>query len=606
MTTQVAVQRSTDLRDVLPIKFGKSFGWLHAGYCDVGVVICPGTGRDARSGYTAFRLLASELARTGYPTLRFDYPGAGDSLDLDGDEPCAAWLDSVRQAADRMRATGVQRIVLCGYRVGALLAATVAADRDDVAGLILIDPTTSGVLYLRELAVEQSMMSDGPGADDGRIEAEGIVLTSASDAPFRALDLMKLRSSPAPRALILASSKRPGNTKLADRLALLGAEVEQDTFEPMHEFAAGGMIDPKPPSDRIQDWLGPATPTAFRPTPAPAEAVELHGKLGSFVEHPLRFGAGQRLFGMLCRPHHEAMPGFVMVIGNAGAASHHGYAGFTVRLARRLAEAGYASLRMDYAGIGESVSEQPTHIFEADRMTDTAEAIDVLQRLGFTRFGAGGLCSAGYHGLQAGLADHRIEIMVMLNPSTFHWPKGQDFEQFIQNNSRSTNFYVETMMGRNGWKRLLRGELNVLRAVRTVRTHMLRRVKAMGLQAAGLAGWRRRAATPRQAMARLSSRGVRTLVIMGTIDAGLDVLQAHFGRGGRWLASLPGATLQLMDDVDHSLTRVAMHESVASGVIQFLRTAQPAAHPATSMAKASAPCNAPVGREAAWLKHASS
>ena len=599
MTIQTMRRLALRERDIVPVTFGKCFGYLHTGHCDVGVVVCSGTGRDARGSYGAFRLLASGLARIGYPTLRFDYPGAGDSPALDGGEPCGAWLASVNDAADQMRAIGVERIVFCGHRLGALLAASVAFRRDDVGGLILIDPTISGALYLRELEIEQDMMSDGPGAGDGRLECEGIVLTPASDAPFRGLDLMKLPSRPAPRALILASSKRPANAKLADRLTALGAEVEQDLFPPMLELAPGGLIDPKPPLDRIGQWLGPATPTAFRPASLPPSPVVLPDKSGHFTERPVQFGPSQRLFGMLCCPHQDAVPGFVVVIGNAGAVSHHGYAGFAILLARQLAKAGYASLRMDYAGIGESVSELPTHIYETDRITDTAEAIDALQRLGFERFGAAGLCSGAYHSLQAGLADRRIETLIMLNPSTFFWPKGQDFAQFIQNNTRSTKFYVETMMGRKGWQRLLRGELNVPRAIRTAQTHLSRRAKAMGVRAAGLTGWQGRAAAPRQAMARLSARGVRTLVILGTIDAGLDVLQAHFGRGGRWLAALPGVTLRLMGTVDHSLTRVAMHESVTAAVIRFLRAAHPPAGLKTIAGETLAAADALSDQEAA-------
>ncbi len=378
MTAQTIRLSNADGHDIAPVAFGACFGYLHGGYCDVGIVICSGTGRDARGSYGAFRLLASGLSRAGYPTLRFDYPGAGDSPALDGEEPCGAWLASVNDAADRMRDTGVKQIIFCGHRLGALLAASVAARRRDVGGLILIDPAISGALYLRELAIEQEMMSDGPGAGDGRLECEGIVLTPASDAPFRVLDLMKLHSSPASRALILASSKRPANARLADRLTALGADVEQELFTPMLEFATGGLVDPKPPLQRIAQWLGPAKPTAFRPALLPPSPVELPDKLGRFTERPLQFGAGRRLFGMLCRPNREIIPGFVVVIGNPGAASHHGYAGFTVRLARQLASAGYASLRMDYAGIGESVSEQPTHIYQTDRIGDTAAAIDAL------------------------------------------------------------------------------------------------------------------------------------------------------------------------------------------------------------------------------------
>ncbi len=598
MTSTNMMCRPAGLDDVLPVTFGKSFGWLHPGRCDTGVIICHATGWDAHGSYGAFRRMAAELASLGYPTLRFDYPGVGDALELDGDEPCAAWLDSVGRACDHMRATRVKHIVLCGHRVGALLAAFVAVRRDDVSGLILVDPVALGTLYLRELALEQTLTSDAPGPEDGRIEAEGIVLTSASAAPFRALSLLSLQRIPASRILILASQKRPANAKIADRLASLGAEVEQDAIEPMREFSTNGLIDPKPPLDRIHRWLGPATPSSFSPAHPPSCAVELNGGAG-FTEHPIRFGAGQRLFGMLCRPRSETLPGFVLVIGTAGGTCHHGNARFTVLLARRLAEAGYASLRMDYAGIGESVSDQPTHVYATDRRTDVAEAIEALQLEGFSRFGAGGLCSGAFHSLQASLADRRIETLVMLNPSTFSWSKDQDFAKFIQSSTRSTGFYMETMMGRKGWKRLLRGELDVFKAIRTVWSHMARRLRALGSHAAERAGWQGPGATPRQAMARVSARGVRTLVVIGTIDAGADVLKAHFGSGGHWLAALPGTTLRLTLRVDHALTRVFMQEAIAATLIDFLRARLDSTKPDLSKGRVLPTAGLPGDRAAA-------
>jgi len=81
-----------------PVSFDGCLGWLHSdGGSNRGVVICPGGDYEALSIHQTFRVLADRIAAAGLPTLRFDYPGTGDSLDRNGANPGAA----VRVAAIR-------------------------------------------------------------------------------------------------------------------------------------------------------------------------------------------------------------------------------------------------------------------------------------------------------------------------------------------------------------------------------------------------------------------------------------------------------------------------------------------------------------------------
>ena len=102
-----------------PVAFNDCFGWLHgpaggAPAGDVGVVICQGLMRDGLLAHCSLRMLGDELAAAGYWTLRFDYPGTGDSLDGAVAEAGGHWnafLKSIDQAADWLRATsGVKRL----------------------------------------------------------------------------------------------------------------------------------------------------------------------------------------------------------------------------------------------------------------------------------------------------------------------------------------------------------------------------------------------------------------------------------------------------------------------------------------------------------------
>ena len=109
---------------------------------DVGVVIVVG-GPQVRTGsHRQFTLLARHLASAGYPVLRFDVRGMGDSTGaqrdfqaVDDDIDCA--IQALRQ-----RRPGVQRVVLWGLCDGAS-ASLLFANRgigSRLAGLCLLNP----------------------------------------------------------------------------------------------------------------------------------------------------------------------------------------------------------------------------------------------------------------------------------------------------------------------------------------------------------------------------------------------------------------------------------------------------------------------------------
>jgi alpha-beta hydrolase superfamily lysophospholipase len=121
-----------------PVAFNSCFGWFHGPsdslQRDTAVLICQGVMREALLGYCSVRMLGEDLAAAGYPTLRFDYPAAGNSLDADlnlGGAHWTAWQQSIEAAIDWLRGlTGARRVALCGVRTGGTLAALVAARRE--------------------------------------------------------------------------------------------------------------------------------------------------------------------------------------------------------------------------------------------------------------------------------------------------------------------------------------------------------------------------------------------------------------------------------------------------------------------------------------------
>ncbi len=556
----------------MPVAFSGCFGWLHGGGGEVGVVICPAIGRDAPISHTTLRRLAVELAQAGYPTLRFDYPGTGDSEDVADGDPAAAWMQGIDDAIGFLRGTGVKRIVLCGLRLGALFALLKASDHPDIDDIVAIDPVTSGSLFLRELGIAASFGVDRPGLTDSTLEIDGVALAGGAASTLQAMNVFSLRDAPGKRLLILGSSTSRASDRLASHMESLGMDVAQARYERFTEYGGDGYAGAAVGLDEIRSWLPLPVARSDQAPAHPASEAVLGGS--SFQERPLQFA--RHLFGTLCQPRDDVRPGRVVVIGNAGGGPRYGHARFHVRLARRLAAAGIASLRFDFGGLGDSGSgafEAPTHLYDTDRISDISAALDALETLGYRTFIAAGICSGGYHAWQASLHDPRIDTLLMVNPATFSWRPGQSLDTLMQASARSARFYIATLSRRGGWKRLVRRQFDMRRALRTVQAHARRRLSAGVETAAGLAGWSTERGAPLKAMRGLGRRGARVLVVMAADDAGLDVLSAHFGRDGHRLSAIAGNAVRIVPELDHSVTLGSAQDEVADILLEFLNRA---------------------------------
>ncbi len=575
-----------------PITFAGCFGWLHAAPGDVGVLLCTGLGGEAFGAHFPFRVLADRLARAGYPTLRFDYANTGDSGDLPGDDPLAAWRESVTLAADQLRRSGgVQRVVLCGLRFGATMAALEAATREDVAALILLAPLVSGITYSRVLQARAQFARWTPPQEPGWLESDGVRLPAATLDALADINLGRGDRPPAPRVLLMDPVGGNAVGGYAARLRKGGAEVTLTGFEAdkllCHSFRSAV---PEADYATLLAWLRANVPLAASDRVAAMPESKSDSELlrgPGWVEEPVRMGAAEHLFGLLCRPAAQACD-VAMVIGNASTDPHYGNCRFHVELARQLARSGVASLRLDFAGLGDSQTgvagqeELQTDGYDVDRSGDLTTALDCLERRGYRRLALAGLSSGAYHALHGALADSRVAGLVLLNLTAFRWRSGQSIADAMAESRPPTRFYLETVRSGVAWRRLLQGQVNVSGVARTLARRALHRLALRGARLAELAGVRTAGGYPRRVMRELSRRGVRVLVASGLQDSGLELLEENFGARAAGLAALPGFTVQIVPGIDHGLTRSGMRATVATSVAGFLRAtfpAQPAAAP---------------------------
>lgn len=140
------------------------------------------------------------------------------------------------------------------------------------------------------------------------------------------------------------------------------------------------------------------------------------------IEDAHRFGEDGNLVGIVCAAgageRGAEIPG--MLILNAGLLHRVGPFRLHVSLARRLATEGYAALRFDLSGIGDSAPRADDRSNDAHAMDDIRQAMDFMeQRVGCRRFVVIGLCSGAKNAHNIALVDERVEGIVLIDGYTY-------------------------------------------------------------------------------------------------------------------------------------------------------------------------------------------
>jgi pimeloyl-ACP methyl ester carboxylesterase len=193
------------------------------------VLLCNPFGEEASRAHRIYRVLATQLERSGYSVLRFDYGGTGDSMGESEDVDLAGWLADVERAAEELRGGQPRKLVAIGLRLGGTLAALASARGAlRLRHLILWDPIVDGAAYVRELAtmhrtyMRQELGMDwdaGPVSAGGfPREALGAPIPEALAAELAAIDL----SAEEPRTehvTVFSTSTSGATDRLRRRLA---------------------------------------------------------------------------------------------------------------------------------------------------------------------------------------------------------------------------------------------------------------------------------------------------------------------------------------------------------------------------------------------------
>ena len=570
-----------------PLYFGpdgaRLFGWLHLPAPEarrgLGVVVCNPFGFEEVCAHRSLRHFAMAFSAAGWPSLRFDHAGCGDS---EGDEFAsdvpARWLAGVNAAIDTLKATGgVQQVVLLGVRLGATLAALAGSGRDDVAGLVAIAPVVRGRGYIRELTMLGQGASTAVASQADVLESAGFVMARATEEHLSQLDLRRLDKAPAPRVLIVPRDDLDDGVDWHTSLKALGADCQVERLpgyadmmeDPQRTVTPQRMIEGV--VRRLQGWDDALALPPVAPVPAAAEAV-LRLPAAAVKERPVQVptSASSSIFGVLTEPDGVApQPGRPAVLMlNSGAVHHIGPNRLWTRLARQWAGRGVTVLRIDLSGVGDSAARPgaPENVvYSAHAMQDVNDSLAYLR----DTHGAGechllGLCSGGYHAFKAAVAGQPVASSTVINPLTYFWHDGdtlRDVKDYELGQLASR--YRDKVFTREPWLKLLRGQLDarVILQVGLRRTwghiepYLLRLARRLGIPLQDdLAG----------ELARAVRQGIRLRFVFAAHAPGYDLLRKQGGSAIDRLIERQLASLDFVPDADHTFTRLEARERLVA------------------------------------------
>jgi len=552
-----------------PIIFGaegsQMFGWIHTrveSVAGAGVLICSPIGIEYIQSHRSVRHLADQLAEAGFPTMRFDYPGCGDSAQTEfDDDRVATWVKSIEIAATTLRErTGCSKVALVGIRFGASLA-SLAASRVGAEWLVLWNPVINGRHYVREMRALAMAARHRAVQESDLLEVAGFAYTPQTVLDIAAIDLLSLEFPTLSEALILErddlASDSANFTSNLDRQGVRHEVVRVPGYANMMTEAQYSEV-PWKALDVIVAWFKCATGHGFRQRGVVPNGLVVPLRLRGIYEEPLRLGLSEQLFGVICRPDIQVgLEQPIIVFLNPGSVHHVGSGQLYVKLARAIALDGFTSFRFDLAALGDSAAGKQVyenHPYPPSAVNDLLVVLDGLKRgLHRSKFILVGLCSGAYHAFRAAIEQDNREIVevILINPLTFRWVEGATLatgEHFME-----AVRYRRSISTFKTWGKFLRMEMDLRRIAPVIFRHMFLVTRSyviwlaerLGLSAGGVVS---------QDLRKLYKLGTRMVLFIASRDPGLDILMAEARHAARVAIRRGSILVYSIPDADHTFS----------------------------------------------------
>ncbi|XOV81712.1 MAG: hypothetical protein ACFHXK_12620 [bacterium] len=580
-----------------PFFFGEDsnkllFGWLHSPDPahgkqgkGVGVVLCNPFGFEEVAAHRGLRTLAIECASSGFPCIRFDYLGCGNSA---GDEytenQVQQWVESIRLAIEAIKILeSVEQVILVGFRLGFSLAAMASENRSDVLGMVAVSPVVKGREYLRELRLLTSPENQDDACPNGiALAPSGFIVTDSTASEIQDIDLAEVKLGTKelliieevqipPRvdtwSQIAQRSKISVETMLSDGYLQLSADPQTsqvpsnlfgeiircvEEWSDVAQGAPGIAISNVACSDRDLVF------TQCRPSDSIVNAGSSKGAHETIVSVPV---GSRQLFGIVHESTRHVSERTVVFL-NAGMVRNIGPNRMFVPLARACAQEGVRVLRFDFSAVGDSASqsvEGKNASYSHAAGEELAAVIRFVKQLGASEIKLVGLCSGAYHAFRGIVAGLPVHSAILINPLAFDQ---QDLEDEFDKSFATyevldlfANIKRQIHTGKF-WMKLRRGQLDI----KTLRKLVIRRFR-FSIVLLTNSIFRKlnitHASDIVQDVRDALGYGTKLNFLFSESDPGFELLSRRIGNTLAQFRSNPNFLIDTIPNADHTFTNVS-------------------------------------------------
>ncbi len=564
------------------------FGWFHPAQTsltrDCAVVLCYPIGFEYYRAYPFFRQLALRLSQAGFPVLRFDYDGTGNSAGTDADSGrVKRWVDSIGLAMDEIRTlSGLSRVSLFGLRLGGSLAMTAAIERGDAEGVALFTPCLRGKGFVREIQIYAQLgkSSTPPKTSEGDGFA-GLLMTEETISDLAKIDLLKTTGS-LKNMLLIARDTFPDEHR---RLTNTGGQFEYQAlpgYEGMMVDAMDTGVLPEKVLSVVTDWFArifPMGTVAVKGADCkrPLARIASASSTSAISEEPLCFGASHQHFGILSTPETPVPGRPVILLLNSGALPHVGPHRIYVNMARRWASLGFPVFRCDIGSIGDSASNRGWDLdglYADDTLKEIESAIAFLHHhTGCNQFILSGICLGAYATFQLALRNLSkkgltIKGGMLINPLTFYWKQGTPLTSLPSHVHSYWSQYRQSLLQKEAWKKVVASPAILKRVLSMAIKRMGMITKAkwesfihyMGYQKEDIAS----------DLSRISNAGIDLLFVFGSEEYGRDYLNLHAREAIKKLSQRGNFKIEIIQDTDHTFTPLQAQSALSDVLTNHL------------------------------------
>lgn len=442
------------------------------------VLVVPAFAEEMNRCRSMVAMQAQALAAAGVGTLVLDPHGTGDSSGEFDEGDWDAWRADLWRGVEWLRRHGNGCRALWGVRLGALMAAEMAAEGRGIDRLLLWMPVVAGKAYWTQflrirIAAEMADANGVKSTEELRQRSAKGQAVEASGYLVGPLLAQRLDTLGMPDGELLsgmnvawfevaanAEAAMPrASAKLVETWRAKGVQVTAEQvpgppFWQVHERAEAPQLIVAC-SAAVRAWPPRAKAESAASVAAPDAALDL----AALREVPVAFRCGDaEMAGIVHRGAAGARLGVVIVVAGGPqyrAGAHRQF----VSLARLLAANGYPVLRFDLRGMGDSTGQ---HLGYHQSRPDIRSAIDELMRRepSLQQVALFGECESASGILFYASQDERVRQIALANP----WVRTTEGQAEVI----LKHYYRDRLLSRDFWKHVLSGGFNLGDSLRSL------------------------------------------------------------------------------------------------------------------------------------------